>query len=210
METALAIALGLGLAAACGFRVFVPLLVVSAASLSGHLSLASGFEWIGSWPALIVFASATVLEIGAYYVPWLDNLLDTVATPAAVVAGIVVVASMVTDMSPWLQWSLAVIAGGGVAGAVQGGTVTTRAAASATTGGFGNAAVSTVEAGMSFGLSALSLALPFLALVAVVAILLFLARKVYPRLRRRRRRREEAAGGGEGGAAAPTGGPPEG
>src|SRR2546430_1436977 len=116
MEILLTVCLGIGLSAACGFRVFVPMLIMSIASLSGHLSLAHGFEWIGSYPALVSFSVATCLEIAGYYVPWLDHLLDTMATPAAIVAGTIVTASMATEVSPLLKWSLAIIAGGGLAG----------------------------------------------------------------------------------------------
>ena len=130
METLLAICAGLGLSAACGFRVFIPMLVMSIAVHAGHLEVAPDFAWIGSTPALLAFACATVLEIGGYYIPWLDNLLDTIATPAAIIAGTIVTASMVTDVSPFLRWTLAVIAGGGIAGAVQTTTVLTRAASS--------------------------------------------------------------------------------
>src|ERR1700720_3122197 len=98
MQTLMSICVGIGLSAACGFRVFVPLLVMSIASLSGHLALAHGFEWIGTYPALIGLSVATCLEITGYYIPWLDHLLDTIATPAAIVAGTVVTASAVTDM----------------------------------------------------------------------------------------------------------------
>ena len=115
----LSVGLGLGLSAACGFRIFVPFLAMSGAAHAGYLQLDGRFEWIGSTPALIVFGVATLLEIGAYYLPWLDNLLDSVASPAAVIAGVVATASVVTDMDPLLKWSLAVIAGGGLAGAVQ-------------------------------------------------------------------------------------------
>jgi len=97
METILSLLIGIGLSAACGFRVFVPLLVVSVASHTGHLHLSSGFEWMGSDAALIAFAVATVLEVAAYYIPWLDNLLDTVASPAAVIAGTLVTASLIAD-----------------------------------------------------------------------------------------------------------------
>src|SRR5579864_205745 len=103
METILCVCLGIGLAAACGFRVFVPFLIMSIASLSGHLQLAHGFEWIGTYPALTTFSVATFLEVAGYYVPWVDHLLDTVATPAAVVAGIIVTASVVSGMSPLLK-----------------------------------------------------------------------------------------------------------
>src|SRR6266568_2193185 len=126
METLLSICVGIGLSAACGFRVFVPLLVMSIAALSGHLTLAHGFEWIGSYPALVAFAVATCLEIAGYYIPWVDHLLDTVATPVAIIAGTLVSASMVTDLSPFLKWTLAIIAGGGAAGMVQATTVLTR------------------------------------------------------------------------------------
>src|SRR5215469_198193 len=123
METFLSICVGVGLSAACGFRVFVPLLVMNIAALSGHLTLAHGFEWIGSYPALVAFSVATCLEIGGYFIPWLDHLLDTIATPTAIIAGTIISASIVTDLSPFLKWTLAVIAGGGAAGLVQSATV---------------------------------------------------------------------------------------
>ncbi len=113
MEYLLLALLGIALAVACGFRVFIPLLVVSIASYSGYIELAPNFSWVASLPALIIFAVATILEIVAYYVPWLDNLLDTIATPASIIAGILVSASFITGMHPLLKWTLAVIAGGG-------------------------------------------------------------------------------------------------
>src|SRR5690606_37655356 len=157
-------------AAACGFRIFVPLLVMSVASLSGQLTLSPEFAWIGTYPALAAFTIATIFEIAAYYVPWLDNLLDTVAVPAATVAGTIVMASAVSDMSPFLKWGLAVIVGGGVAGTVQGFTAITRIASTATTGGLGNSVVSTAEAGGSLVMSILALAVPVLATILVLAI----------------------------------------
>src|SRR6185503_12680871 len=119
METVLSICVGIGLSAACGFRIFVPLLALSIAALSGHVHLSSGFAWIGTTPALIALSVATALEIAAYYVPWLDHALDTIATPAAVIAGTMTTAALVTDVSPFLKWTLAIIAGGGAAGLVQ-------------------------------------------------------------------------------------------
>ena len=176
LETLLSVCLGLGLAAACGFRIFVPLLVMSIASLTGHLELSGQFAWIASIPAVITLAVATALEIGAYYIPWLDNLLDSVASPAAVIAGVIVSASVITGMDPYLKWTLAVIAGGGVAGAVQVLTTGTRGASTLTTAGFGNPIVSTAEAGGSLITSVLALLAPILTvvLVAVFLILVFL------------------------------------
>src|SRR5688500_2787747 len=145
MDAWMGFVIGIGLAAACGFRVFVPLLGVSLASLSGHLELANGFDWMATRAAVIGFATATVLEIGAFYIPWLDNLLDVIATPAAVIAGTIATASMVVDVSPFMKWSLALIAGGGVAGTIQGTTAFVRGAATGTTGGVANPFVSTLE-----------------------------------------------------------------
>lgn len=185
METALSICVGIGLSAACGFRVFVPLLVMSIASLSGHLTLAHGFEWIGTYPALVSFSVASGLEIAGYYIPWLDHLLDTLATPASIVAGTIVTASAVGDMSPFLKWTLAVIAGGGAAGLVQGVTVLTRAASSATTGGLANPLVSTVELAGATLTSILAVVAPVVALLLIVTILTVVGRKVVRRFRAR-------------------------
>jgi Domain of unknown function (DUF4126) len=175
----ISIALGLGLAAACGFRVFVPLLVMSAAAYTGHLELAKGFAWIGTLPALITFATATVVEIAAYYIPWVDHLLDTISGPSAVVAGAVVTASALTDVDPFLKWSLAIIGGGGIAGIVSGSTAVVRGFSTVTTGGLGNPIVSTVEAAASFVLSVLAVVLPLVALAVVLLLLLVLVKKLF-------------------------------
>jgi hypothetical protein len=168
METALNVALGLGLSAACGFRVFVPLLFLSIAAATGHVALSKEFQWLGSVPALITLATATVLEVLAYYIPWFDHLLDFLATPAAVIAGIVSSASVVVDMDPVLKWSLALIGGGGIAGLVQGTTVVMRLKSSALTGGLGNPILSTLELLGSVIMALLSFFLPLLGLLALL------------------------------------------
>lgn len=180
----MSVCLGIGLSAACGFRVFVPLLVVSIAALSGHLSLATGFEWIGTYPALIVFSVATAAEITGYYIPWVDHLLDTMATPAAIVAGTIITASLVSGMSPMLKWTLAIIAGGGAAGLVQGTTVIARGASTASTGGLANPIFATIELAGAAVTSFLSLLAP-LVVVAILTVLgVWTGSKVYKRLRR--------------------------
>lgn len=178
MNELLSVALGIGLAAACGFRVFVPLLFVSIAAKAGKLTLASSFQWMGTDAALIAFAIATALEVGAYYVPWLDNMLDTIATPAAVVAGAIISASVFTGMDPFLRWGLAIIAGAGAAGVVQTASVVTRAASTASTGGFGNFLVATGELILSVVASLLA---PFVALVLVVCLAIYVGRKAWKR-----------------------------
>lgn len=178
MEHALSICLGLGLAAAAGFRVFVPLLVMSVAAYTGHLELGQGFRWIGTFPAMVAFTTATALEIGAYYVPWLDNLLDGISGPAAVVAGSIVAASTFTEMDPLLKWSLAIIGGGGLAGMVKGTTTLTRGASTATTGGFANWILSSFELGASLLLSTFAILLPLVAITAVAFVAFVAVRKL--------------------------------
>ena len=178
METFLSLALGIGLAAACGLRVFLPLLVLSAASLAGHVTLSSEFAWIGGGPALLAFATAAAVEILAYYVPWLDNVLDTVAAPAAVVAGTVVTATVITDISPFLKWTLAAIAGGGTAGLVQATTTTVRSVSSVATAGTGNFVVSTGELAGSLFASVLAVFVPLLAVALVAGFLLVRFRRM--------------------------------
>ncbi len=170
MEVILGLVIGICLSAACGFRVFLPLMGMSIAALLGRITLSSGFEWIGTWPALIALATATVVEIGAFYIPWVDHMMDALMTPAAVVAGTIATASVIGDMSPFMKWSLAVIAGGGVSAIVQGGTVALRAGSTGTTGGLANPLVSTIELIGSILVTIFAVLLPILCLVAVIWI----------------------------------------
>jgi len=169
-ETLLGLAVGIGLSAACGFRVFIPLLVLNLAALTGHLQLSSGFEWIGSHYATIAFGTATIVEVLAYYIPWLDQLLDLIASPAAIIAGIITTASMVMDISPFLKWTLALIAGGGAAAIVQGVTVTLRTKSSALTAGTANVLVSSAELAGSILTALLAIIVPILCLILIAML----------------------------------------
>ena len=182
-ETILSIFLGIGLASASGFRVFLPLFALSLASYFNIWELNENWLWIGSIPALITLGIATVSEIFGYYIPFIDNLLDTIATPLAAIAGTVVMASTLVDISPMMTWTLALIAGGGTASAMQGMTTITRLASSVKTAGIGNPVVSTAETGTAIGMSALSIFLPVVAIVVVV-ILFLLIYWVYRRFRK--------------------------
>jgi hypothetical protein len=189
MDAALAVIVGIGLAASCGFRVFAPLLVVSGAALAGRLDLADGFSWIGTWPAFVAFAVAAIAEIGAFYVPWLDNLLDTIASPIAIVAGAALFAAVAVDLDPFLRWSLAIIAGGGSAAVVQGGTVLTRVASTGATAGFGNFIISTLETIAGFIFSIMSIVIPILTIVllaVLVGTMYFIGRRVLKKFVARR------------------------
>src|SRR5271170_506582 len=192
-EVALSIALGVGLAAAVGFRVFLPMLVMSIAAYSGHLHLSSGFAWLGSAPALLMLGIAALLEIIAYYIPGVDNLLDALASPAALIAGTVVSAAVMADLPPLVKWTTAVIAGGGAAGLTQSITSLLRLKSTALTAGLGNHVIATGELGGALGVSLLALAAPVLA-VALVAVFCWFAIRVLRRLFRTRHTAEPPSG----------------
>ena len=185
MDLLLSLCIGIGLSAACGFRVFVPLLIMSIAAKTGHLTLVPAFQWIGSDIALWTFAIATILEVGAYYIPLVHHVLDVLATPVAITAGIIITASMVGGMSPFLKWTLAVIAGGGTAGLVHGATAVTRGASTATTGGIANPIFATIELGGSFLTSVFAVIAPVATIVILALILLLVAKMLLPRFRKR-------------------------
>ena len=171
LEIILSLSLGLGLAAACGFRIFIPPLMMGVGSRFDLYDLEGSFIWVGEDWAIAVFAIATLLEIGGYYVPWIDNLLDTVATPAAVIGGIFVTsASLEGNVDPSLQWILATIAGGSTAGVIQLGTVATRAVSTGVTGGLANPVVSTLEALASI----ICILLSFFLAIVIPFVLIFL------------------------------------
>ncbi len=182
LELLITIFMGIGLSAASGFRIFVPFLVVSIAAFTGNLTLSDSFSWIGTLPALITFSLATVVEIAGYYIPWMDNLLDTIASPIAVIAGAVLMASVLNEISPLVKWVLAIIAGGGVAGTIQAITGVTRITSSVTTGGLGNPAVSSVESGGSLTLSVIAIFIPLIAGIIVIVLLIWATKILIGRL----------------------------
>ncbi len=182
IETLISIFLGIGLSASVGFRVFVPLFVLSLAAYFNVWELNESWEWVGSLTAVITLGVATLVEIFAYYIPYIDNALDSIAIPLAAVAGTAVMVSTVADLSPAITWALAIIAGGGTAAAVAGSSGATRLASTATTGGIANPVVSTIETGTSVVISILSIFVPIIAFVVVIIILYFVF-KLYKKIK---------------------------
>lgn len=182
-ETLISIFLGIGLAASVGFRVFLPLFALSLSSYFGIWELNESWQWIGSTAALVTLGVATLVEIFGYYIPYIDNLLDSIAVPLAAIAGTAVMVSTVADLSPEITWALAIIAGGGTAAAISSASGATRLASTASTAGFANPVVSTVETGTSIIMSIFSIFLPVVAfiLVLIIAYIIFrLYKKIKP------------------------------
>lgn len=185
-ETIISIFLGIGLAASVGFRIFLPLFALSLAAYFDLWELNESWQWIGSLAALVTLGVATLVEIFAYFIPWVDNLLDSVAVPLAAIAGTAVMVSTVANLDPVVTWSLAIIAGGGTATAIKGAGATGRLASTATTGGLANPIVSTIETGTAVVVTTASIFAPVLAAVLVIVIL-FIIFRIYRKLRPRAR-----------------------
>lgn len=180
VQLIMGVGVGVSLAAACGFRVFVPLLVVSLAVHFGGFHVNESFAWVGSWMAIVVLSTATTIEVLGYYIPWVDNLLDVLNTPLALVAGAMVTCGMLPNLHPSLKWGIAVVLGGGVAGLVQSATSIIRGGSTATTGGLGNFLVSTGENICAVLIAVFAVVLPIIAIVLIL-IALTIAVKVVAR-----------------------------
>lgn len=183
-ETIFSILIGIGLAASVGFRVFVPLFALSIAAHYNIIPLNESWAWVGSATAIITLGIATIVEIVAYFIPWLDNLLDTVAIPLAAIAGTAVMISTVAGLDPVMTWALAIIAGGGTATAIQTSSTAARMTSTATTAGIANPIVSTVETGTSIVLSILSIFVPIIAILFLIFIF-WLIFKVYKKFKKK-------------------------
>lgn len=181
--------IGIGLAAATGFRVFLPMFAVSLASYFQWIPIHENFEWLSGLPALITTGVATLAEILAYYIPVIDHLLDTVSIPMATIAGSILFASQFADMGILPQWGLALIAGGGTAATISSGFAGIRAASTATTGGLGNSVVGTTETAGAGIMSVLAMIIPVVAAilaVVTVIVIVILGRKAFRKLKKRK------------------------
>jgi hypothetical protein len=184
-ETFISICLGVGLAASVGFRVFLPLFALSLASHYGVWGLNDSWQWIGSTAALVLFGVATLVEIIAYYVPLVDNALDSIAIPLATLAGTIIMVSTVTDLNPVFTWTLAIIAGGGTASLIKSSSGATRITSTVSTAGFGNNLVASVENIVATLLSIIAIVFPVVALVIVILILSAIF-KLYKKITKKR------------------------
>jgi hypothetical protein len=194
MESLLSIVLGVGLAAAAGFRVFVPLLVAGVAARLGFVPLTDGFQWLAGTPALLTLGSAAAFEVLAYYIPGVDHLLDLIAGPAAIGAGVVASASVMADIPPAVMWPVAIIAGGGVAGLTKGATALLRAKSGVMTAGLANPVLATIETVGSAALAILAVVVPLLCFGMIVLLLYWTMKKAGRRFAGRNRRQPGANG----------------
>ncbi len=186
---AIALCAGFSLSAACGFRIFVPLLAMALSARFAGLSIDSSFAWVTGDAAILTLSVATIAEILAYYIPLFDNLLDSIAVPGAILAGGIVSFGLLGDMPEWLQWSVSIIGGSGAAGSVQMGTTTARTLSSAGTAGAANPIISTLENILSIIGTIMAVFLPILAAIGALVFIivsLFFMRRIITKLRRKK------------------------
>lgn len=180
-ELLVAVAIGIGLAAAAGFRAFIPLLVAGLAARLGVVPLADGFEWLSTTVALVALATASVVEVAAYLVPGVDHALDVVASPVAIVAGVIASASVMVDMPPIIAWPLSIIVGGGIASATKVTSALIRAKTGLATAGLANPVVSASETAGAVGIAIAAVAVPLLCLLGLVVLLVWVVRRQWVR-----------------------------
>lgn len=194
MSLLYSVAMGIALSASAGFRVFIPVLVTALAAQYQLIDLPQNMEWLGSWPAIIIFGMAAIIEVIAYYIPFVDNILDTIAAPLAVAAGTLIATSILPleNLDPAFRWGIGLIAGGSAAGTIQMGTGILRLFSSKATLGTGNAVVATGENAAASAGSILSLFMPVIIALAMVGLIIWIITRIFSRFMGRRSARESS------------------
>lgn len=188
-----AVTLGIGLSASTGFRVFIPMLVASLAAKFGVFHPTGSFEWLGSLPAIIAFGSATVVEIAAYYIPFIDNLLDSITTPLSVGAGTLLMTSVLPIDNELMKWITGFIVGGGAAATIQGGSVLTRLTSSKFTAGTGNHVLATGENVAAVSTASLSFVIPIIIAILFIGLFILTFKKLFSWIKKRKHKKQTQA-----------------
>ncbi|HZV00418.1 MAG TPA: DUF4126 domain-containing protein [Planctomycetota bacterium] len=186
MEYALALAVGVALAACCGLRAFLPLLATGILARTGHFHVHEHLEWLGSTPALLALSVAALVELAADKVPALDHALDVAQTPVRTVSGTLVAVAAFAPLPTWAAVLLGIAAGGATAFSTHAAKATVRAGSTVTTGALANPLLSVAEDVLcalgSFLAPVFAIVAVFMAVAAALTFFL-LARALSRRLR---------------------------
>ncbi len=178
--------MAIGLSAACGFRIFIPPLSYGLLYRADLVQLEDGWTWIGNEWVIAILALASIIEICANLIPWLDNFLDILATPTSIAAGTVLSSSCLTNFDPGLQWMLSVMSGVLITGGFQFSTVSIRGLSSIFTGGCFNPIFSIIEDFISIGITLSIILFPLIGIIVIILIA-FLIWRLYLLMIRRKR-----------------------
>ena len=180
-HTTLCILIGVGLSCAIGFKIILPVFVLSLLSYFGEIELNESYSWLSSKYTLVALGIAFCYETLSTLIPGLAGMQKFMAVfIAPLVAFWVSVAILPSETSEFIKWSSALICGTtsfGVAATTSG----IRASTAFVTGG-ANAPVSGgVEIGASLLSSILAMICPILIpifIIIVCIILFFVIRKI--------------------------------
>ncbi len=168
MITVVQLMMGVSLAACCGLRAWMPMLIVGLLAKACYVELSPTFSFLARNDALIIFGVATVLELVGDKVIVIDHFLDAVGTIVRPTVGTVLASSMLTKVDPLVATTFGLIAGGSTAFTIHAGKSLLRAKCSGLAHfhvGVGNAALSTVEDVLAVGGVLLAAFVPVVAFV---------------------------------------------
>ncbi|MCW3097173.1 MAG: putative transrane protein [Chthonomonadaceae bacterium] len=177
ITTLVQLMMGVSLAACCGLRAWMPMLIVSLLAKAGYVHLSPSFSFLARNDALIIFGVATVLELLGDKVIVIDHFLDAIGTVVRPAVGTVLASSMLTHLDPLAATTLGLIAGGTSAFTIHAGKTVIRAKSSLLAhfhAGVGNAALSILEDVCTVGGVFLAVFVPGLAFVLALLVMAFM------------------------------------
>lgn len=173
---------GILLAAATGFRVFLPLAALSWAANLNYFELQPSLGWLGTKTAAGILTAAVVIEILADKFPAVDNFLDSINTFVKPIAGALVMAAPLISLDPAYAIVIGIAAGSTVAGGIHLLKAKARLAANLLTFGLAAPVLSVAEDAFTLLVIAAAIFVPLVGLVLVGVIFFFLIRKQAPEL----------------------------
>jgi len=164
-----AISAGVALAAATGFRAFLPLFGLGLVARLGWTTIRPAEQWLAGDLALIALGTATVVELLADKIPVVDHVLDSIATVIRPVAAWVVSFGVLTPLGQEWAGALATVLAGGAFG-VHALKAKARVGSTLATVGTANPFLSAIEDAIALTLTLVGILAPILALLFLVLL----------------------------------------
>lgn len=177
-----AVALAIALAGCAGLRALLPIFATGLGVRAGLLDMGKQFAFLASDWALLTFGLASLVEMIGDKIPVVDHALDTVHTLLRPLSGSLLAAAALSSVSePATAAALGIILGAPTALVPHATRSAVRVTSTATTAGMANPLLSFIEDLLSFGLLALTVLAPLLAAVGMIALAVFVLKRVFRR-----------------------------
>jgi hypothetical protein len=163
-----------GLSAAAGLNAWLPLFGAALAQRLDIVELAQPFDDLSGTGALVVLGVLAVADFAGDKVPAVDHVLHAIGTVVAPVSGAALFTGQ-TGAETDLPTVVAILLGGATAESIHAGRAAIRPLSTVGTAGVGNPVLSTLEDLGSVGLTVAAFALPVLAFVMVLGLVLAIA-----------------------------------